>query len=99
MGSGFLLVIHSQSEVVPECPTGMPLLWSGYSLLYLEGQEKAYTQDLGKITVRTNHHIYIFMHSKIWIYYQAVLSCLVEKCNTIAASFTWILACQITEIS
>uniref|UniRef100_A0AAR2JYE4 Collagen IV NC1 domain-containing protein n=2 Tax=Pygocentrus nattereri TaxID=42514 RepID=A0AAR2JYE4_PYGNA len=26
----------------------MPLLWIGYSLLYLEGQERAYTQDLGR---------------------------------------------------
>uniref|UniRef100_A0A4W4FEB4 Collagen IV NC1 domain-containing protein n=1 Tax=Electrophorus electricus TaxID=8005 RepID=A0A4W4FEB4_ELEEL len=48
MNSGFLLVIHSQSAVVPVCPTGMPLLWTGYSLLYLEGQERAYTQDLGR---------------------------------------------------
>lgn len=29
------------------CPAGMPRLWTGYSLLYLEGQEKAHNQDLG----------------------------------------------------
>ncbi|KAJ8406145.1 hypothetical protein AAFF_G00303760 [Aldrovandia affinis] len=45
---GFLLVIHSQSKEVPECPVDMVSLWSGYSLLYLEGQEKAHTQDLGQ---------------------------------------------------
>lgn len=45
--SGFLLVIHSQSEMVPNCPHGLTLLWEGYSLLYLEGQERAHTQDLG----------------------------------------------------
>lgn len=46
-GSAFLLVMHSQSAVVPECPVGMRSLWRGYSLLYMEGQEKAHTQDLG----------------------------------------------------
>lgn len=30
------------------CPVGMAKLWDGYSLLYLEGQEKAHNQDLGK---------------------------------------------------
>lgn len=45
--SGFLLVIHSQSTYVPKCPLNMSTLWEGYSLLYLEGQEKAHTQDLG----------------------------------------------------
>lgn len=46
--SGFLLVLHSQSESVPTCPDGMTALWSGFSLLYLEGQERAHTQDLGQ---------------------------------------------------
>uniref|UniRef100_A0A8U7NTK2 Uncharacterized protein n=1 Tax=Corvus moneduloides TaxID=1196302 RepID=A0A8U7NTK2_CORMO len=45
--SGFLLVLHSQSDREPLCPQGMPKLWTGYSLLYLEGQEKAHNQDLG----------------------------------------------------
>ncbi|KAG7268807.1 hypothetical protein CRUP_012614 [Coryphaenoides rupestris] len=46
--SGYLLVIHSQSVEVPRCPQGSPQLWVGYSLVYLKGQEKAYSQDLGK---------------------------------------------------
>lgn len=46
--SGYLLVIHSQSVQVPLCPDGSTQLWVGYSLVYLEGQEKAHTQDLGK---------------------------------------------------
>lgn len=33
---------------VPMCPQGMDKLWDGYSLLYVEGQEKAHNQDLGK---------------------------------------------------
>lgn len=45
--SGFLLVLHSQTDGEPTCPAGMPRLWTGYSLLYLEGQEKAHNQDLG----------------------------------------------------
>uniref|UniRef100_A0A8B9Q1T0 Collagen IV NC1 domain-containing protein n=1 Tax=Apteryx owenii TaxID=8824 RepID=A0A8B9Q1T0_APTOW len=44
---GYLLVKHSQSEQEPMCPIGMNKLWSGYSLLYFEGQEKAHNQDLG----------------------------------------------------
>ncbi|KAG8520846.1 Collagen alpha-4(IV) chain [Galemys pyrenaicus] len=46
--SGFLLVLHSQTATEPACPEGMPRLWTGYSLLYLEGQEKAHNQDLGR---------------------------------------------------
>uniref|UniRef100_A0A3Q0RVM9 Collagen IV NC1 domain-containing protein n=1 Tax=Amphilophus citrinellus TaxID=61819 RepID=A0A3Q0RVM9_AMPCI len=46
INAGFLLVIHSQSVQVPECPADTTQLWVGYSLIYLEAQEKAYTQDL-----------------------------------------------------
>lgn len=45
---GYLLVKHSQSEKTPMCPVGMSKIWDGYSLLYLEGQEKAHNQDLGE---------------------------------------------------
>ncbi|XP_037533835.1 collagen alpha-3(IV) chain-like [Nematolebias whitei] len=45
---GFLLVIHSQSVHVPTCPPDTSRLWDGYSLLYLEGQERAHPQDLGQ---------------------------------------------------
>lgn len=45
--SGFLLVLHSQTDGEPTCPMGMPRLWTGYSLLYVEGQERAHNQDLG----------------------------------------------------
>lgn len=48
LNSGFLLVMHSQSTSIPACPLNMRVLWVGYSLLYLEGQEKAHTQDLGQ---------------------------------------------------
>ena len=45
---GYLLVKHSQSEQTPMCPVGMSKVWDGYSLMYLEGQEKAHNQDLGE---------------------------------------------------
>lgn len=45
---GQLLVRHSQTVDIPQCPDGMRKLWDGYSLLYLEGSEKAHGQDLGK---------------------------------------------------
>jgi len=47
-GIGYTLVKHSQSSQVSMCPQGMAKLWEGYSLLYVEGQEKAHNQDLGE---------------------------------------------------
>lgn len=44
---------------VPTCPRRMKKLWSGYSLLYLEGQEKAHTQDLG---IATHSHAEMFTY-------------------------------------
>ncbi|XP_013925870.1 PREDICTED: collagen alpha-6(IV) chain-like, partial [Thamnophis sirtalis] len=47
IGVGYTLVKHSQSDQIPPCPVGMNKLWEGYSLLYVEGQEKSHNQDLG----------------------------------------------------
>ena len=44
-----MLVRHSQSSVIPRCEPDEELLWDGYSLLYLEGNEKSHHQDLGLI--------------------------------------------------
>lgn len=38
---------HSQTTSIPVCPAGHVRLWDGYSLLYIEGNEKAHNQDLG----------------------------------------------------
>jgi collagen alpha-2(IV) chain len=46
--TGILLVRHSQSSTIPQCPKNMVKLWDGYSLLYIEGNEKSHNQDLGK---------------------------------------------------
>lgn len=47
--TGQVLVRHSQSSSIPLCGQGEIQLWDGYSLLYVEGNEKAHHQDLGKI--------------------------------------------------
>ena len=44
---GFTITRHSQSTQVPSCPDGMQQLWSGYSLLYVQGNGRAAGQDLG----------------------------------------------------
>lgn len=46
--TGFMLVRHSQAESVPICPSGLTQMWAGYSLLYIEGNEKSHNQDLGE---------------------------------------------------
>lgn len=45
--AGFLLVRHSQTNSIPECPNRLTKLWDGYSLLYIEGNERSQHQDLG----------------------------------------------------
>jgi collagen type IV alpha len=45
--TGSILVRHSQSSNSPVCGDGETQLWDGYSLLYIEGNEKAHHQDLG----------------------------------------------------
>jgi len=45
--TGHVLVRHSQSSSIPLCGQGEIQLWDGYSLLYIEGNEKAHHQDLG----------------------------------------------------
>jgi hypothetical protein len=43
-----MVVRHSQSAQVPECPSNMVKLWDGYSLLMMQGNDHGYHQDLGK---------------------------------------------------
>ncbi|XP_066270585.1 collagen alpha-2(IV) chain-like isoform X2 [Branchiostoma lanceolatum] len=43
-----LLARHSQNTTVPNCPPGMRRLWTGFSLLHIEGNERAHKQDLGR---------------------------------------------------
>ena len=46
-----MLVRHSQSSSIPLCEPGETKMWDGYSLLYIEGNEKSHHQDLGKETL------------------------------------------------
>jgi len=57
--SGYMLVRHSQTTRVPTCPPGATQMWDGYSLLYMEGNEKAHSQDLGMsaVTHRTTKEL------------------------------------------
>jgi len=45
--TGNMLVRHSQSSSIPLCSDDEIKLWDGYSLLYIEGNEKSHHQDLG----------------------------------------------------
>lgn len=44
---GFTVVKHSQTTEPPPCPAGSSQLWTGYSLLYVQGNGRAAGQDLG----------------------------------------------------
>lgn len=45
---GFLVTRHSQTTDDPQCPPGTKILYNGYSLLYVQGNERAHGQDLGE---------------------------------------------------
>lgn len=47
--NGFLFTKHSQELYVPRCPEGSSLLYSGYSLLFINGNNRAHGQDLGSL--------------------------------------------------
>lgn len=48
MDHGFLVTRHSQTVDVPSCPQGTSLIYDGYSLLYVQGNERSHGQDLGE---------------------------------------------------
>lgn len=48
MDHGFLVTRHSQMVDVPQCPEGTSLIYDGYSLLYVQGNERSHGQDLGE---------------------------------------------------
>lgn len=53
MYHGFLVTRHSQTVDVPQCPEGTSLIYDGYSLLYVQGNERSHGQDLGEKTKRS----------------------------------------------
>ncbi|XP_065267485.1 collagen alpha-3(IV) chain-like [Emys orbicularis] len=46
---GFIFTRHSQSTKIPSCPSGTAQIYSGYSLLFVQGNEQAHGQDLGTV--------------------------------------------------
>lgn len=46
----FLFTRHSQNLFVPRCPPGTNKVYSGYSLLFINGNNRAHGQDLGNMT-------------------------------------------------
>lgn len=51
----FMITRHSQSIHVPDCPYGSTLTYSGYSLLFINGNERTHGQDLGKSMETTQY--------------------------------------------
>lgn len=54
--TGNMLVRHSQSSSIPLCSDDEIKLWDGYSLLYIEGNEKSHHQDLGESLLSDARH-------------------------------------------
>uniref|UniRef100_A0A4W5NRT1 Collagen IV NC1 domain-containing protein n=2 Tax=Hucho hucho TaxID=62062 RepID=A0A4W5NRT1_9TELE len=46
---GFLFTRHSQRQNVPQCPNGSNFIYSGYSLLFINGNNRGHGQDLGTL--------------------------------------------------
>lgn len=46
---GFVFTRHSQTTAIPSCPEGTEPLYSGFSLLFVQGNEQAHGQDLGTL--------------------------------------------------
>lgn len=46
---GFLFTRHSQSLQIPECPAASSRVYSGFSLLFINGNNRAHGQDLGTL--------------------------------------------------
>lgn len=59
MDHGFLVTRHSQTVDVPQCPDGTTLIYDGYSLLYVQGNERSHGQDLGQ---HSNHTVHIIIN-------------------------------------
>lgn len=53
----FLFTRHSQELYIPECPAGSTEVYSGYSLLFINGNNRAHGQDLGRKTRPDVHKV------------------------------------------
>lgn len=62
---GFVFTRHSQTTTIPSCPEGTEPLYSGFSLLFVQGNERSHGQDLGNAPVLVSSH---FVH-RSYIFY------------------------------
>ncbi|KAI2527248.1 collagen type IV alpha 3 chain, partial [Homo sapiens] len=46
---GFVFTRHSQTTAIPSCPEGTVPLYSGFSFLFVQGNQRAHGQDLGTL--------------------------------------------------
>nr|XP_014342145.1 PREDICTED: collagen alpha-1(IV) chain-like [Latimeria chalumnae] len=46
---GFIFTRHSQTTEIPPCPAETTEVYAGFSLLYIQGNERAHGQDLGTL--------------------------------------------------
>lgn len=53
----FLFTRHSQELYIPECPPGSTEVYSGYSLLFINGNNRAHGQDLGRKICLDRHSV------------------------------------------
>lgn len=56
---GFIFTRHSQTTAIPSCPEGTEPLYSGFSLLFIQGNEQAHGQDLGNVPALVSSHFVI----------------------------------------
>lgn len=71
---GFLITRHSQSTEVPTCPLGTSVIYDGYSLLYVQGNERAHGQDLGKNTKTISYFQCVTSHLCVFRYLSILMS-------------------------
>lgn len=63
---GFVFTRHSQTTVAPPCPAGTQPLYSGFSLLFVQGNERAHGQDLGNVPVLVSGIFVPYANCKIF---------------------------------
>lgn len=58
---GFLITRHSQTTDSPFCPPGTSRIYDGFSLLYVQGNERAHGQDLGTVPFCYRQVVVVFL--------------------------------------
>lgn len=92
MTDGYLLTRHSQTTEIPTCPTGTKM-WEGYSILYLEGNERAHGQDLSKLfTCLKSKVCRNNLFDEIYFYFYSILKVVLLICACVSRHPRLVLA-------